>query len=180
MDKRVLLIGNDDGLPGVKVDLKNFRTYFQSDKGGNWFDHEIIERLNPSKDSMIVELENLKRANLDYLIIIFSGHGGQKRDTILELNADGELFSESRFHGICRRQLQIFDCCRSYMEPISESIELREFNKAYSHTNNRIKYENRIRQAAHQEIRLYACAIGEVANDTTAGGAYIKELTLGS
>lgn len=176
MDKRILLIGNDDGLPGVKVDLKNFKEYFKSDKGGSWYEHEIIEKLNPTKDSLIAELEQLKKSNLDFLIIIFSGHGGQKRDTVLELNADGELFSESRFHGICSKQLQIFDCCRSYLESVSESIELRAFNKAYSSTNSRAVYENRIRQAAPQEVRLYACAIGEVANDTSAGGAYVKNL----
>lgn len=176
MNKKILLIGNNDGLPGVKVDLENYKKYFKSSIGGQWNDNEIIEKLNPKKDNLISYLNTLKNENLDYLIIIFSGHGGMKRETILELNSEGENFSESRFNSIAIRQVTILDCCRVSLQSINENISNLRLTKAFTDINTRARFEKRILQSPPQQIKLYSCAEGEYSHDTPKGGAYSKNL----
>lgn len=177
MNKRILLIGNDDGLPGVKVDLRNYKTFFKSNKGGEWYDSEIIEKINPSKDDLISKIDDLKRLNLDFVIVVFSGHGGMKRETVFELNPEGELFAESRLHNIAPKQITITDCCRAQMEDVSESLKLRNIVKSFSaYQGTRERYERRINSASPQAVKLYSCAENEVSHDTPKGGAYSKYL----
>lgn len=176
MKKKILLIGNNDGLPGVKIDLANYKKYFKSKTGGQWFDSEIIERINPKKSELITLIDTLKSQDLDYIIVIFSGHGGMKRETVLELNPEGELFAESRFENISKRQVTILDCCRAYLENLSESInEIRLF-KAGGLVGTRERFEKRILESVQQQIKIYSCAEGEYSHDTPKGGAYSKNL----
>ena len=176
MKKKILLIGNNDGLPGVKIDLANYKKYFKSNTGGQWIDSEIIERLNPKNVDLISLIESLKAQNLDYLIVIFSGHGGMKRETFLELNPDGDLFGESRFANISKRQVTILDCCRAISQNLSESInEVRMF-KAGGIAGTRDRFEKRILESLSQQIKMYSCAKDEYSHDTPKGGAYSKNL----
>jgi len=177
MKKKILLVGNTNGLPGVKVDLKNYRSYFKSNTGGRWDDTGIIEKLNPGREELIALVDNLKTQNLDYVIVIFSGHGGMKRETVLELNSDGELFNESRFENISKRQVTILDCCRVYLQTVSESIQERKFTKALiAEAGIRERFEKRILESVSQQIKLYSCAVGECSHDTSKGGTYSKNL----
>ena len=176
MKKKILLIGNNNGLPGVKIDLANYKKYFKSNTGGQWNDTEIIEQLNPTKDDLITLIGLLKDQNLDYIIVIFSGHGGMKRETVLELNPKGEKFSESRFENIAKRQVTILDCCRAISQDISESVnEVRAF-KAGGVIGTRERFEKRILESLQQQIKMYSCAEGEYSHDTPKGGVYSKNL----
>ena len=174
MEKRILIIGNTNGLPGVKVDVENYKTFFKSSYGGDWYDSEIIEKINVTKSDLEREVVNLKSKTLDYLVVIFSGHGGQERETILELNANEELINESSLKNLAHRQLNIFDCCRAFPETLIKSVLNEMQERTFSKTNTRKRYEDRIMQANRQQISLYACAIGEYAHDTSKGGAYSK------
>lgn len=176
MKKRVLIIGNNNGLPGVKVDMENYKKFFKSNYGGEWNDGEIIEKLNSSKADIEWEITLLKIMKLDYLIVIFSGHGGQMRETMLELNDKGELISESELREISIRQLNIYDCCRCYPQTVLESVRNEMTLKLYSYQGTRAKFEKRIMEAIPQQVSLYACSKGEYANDTSKGGAYSKNL----
>lgn len=177
MNKKILLIGNDDGLPGVKVDLANFKKYFKSNTGGQWNDTEIIEKINPTKAYLITLIDILKSQNLDYIIVIFSGHGGMKRETVLELNPEGELFAESQFNNISKRQVTILDCCRAYSEFLFESVDEVRMTKTFSaFKGTRERFEKRISESIAQQLKLYSCAENEVSHDTPKGGAYSKNL----
>jgi len=178
MQKKILIIGNNDGLQGVKVDIENYKGFFKSHIGGEWYDSEIITKLNPSRTEIVDEITRMKSLSLDYSIIIFSGHGGQKRETILELNSIGEKLYESELKDISKRQLTIFDCCRCYPEPLVESARgvTALLNKAFTDVGTRLRYETRIMQAIPQQANLYACSIGEEAKDSSAGGIYSKHL----
>lgn len=175
MKKKILIIGNNEGLPGVKVDMQNYKTFFKSQNGGEWYDDEIIEKLNPGKEEILTLLDKLKQQQLDYLVVIFSGHGGQGRETVLELNGSDYL-SESRLHDLAVRQLNIFDCCRAFSPALLEGARNRLELKARSYFSTREKFERRISEAIPQMARLYACKEGEVAQDTSEGGAYSKNL----
>ena len=177
MEKRILLVGNNDGLPGVKIDLRNFKRFFTSNIGGYWYQSEIIELLNPTRLALLTTINNLKRLNLDYCIVVFSGHGGQHREVVLEINGKSEYMLESEFKNISRKQLTIFDCCRAVMENLNENRGLSgtALNKSFS-TNDylRIKYERRISSALDQQVTLYSCSINEFSTDTNEGGVYTK------
>lgn len=45
MKKLAILIGNNNGLPGVKKDLYNMHEYLVSNKGGSWVKEEIKPKL---------------------------------------------------------------------------------------------------------------------------------------
>ncbi len=176
MNKKVLLIGNNAGLPGVKIDLENYKKYFQSLTGGQWNDSEIVQKLNPAKDDLIALLDSYKKQNLDYLIIVFSGHGGMKRETVLELNPSGDMFAESRFENISQRQVTILDCCRAISQNLSEAVnEVRMF-KSGGLVGTRERFEKRVSLSLPQQIKIYSCAAGEYSHDTPKGGAYSKNL----
>jgi hypothetical protein len=176
MKKKVLIIGNNEGLPGVKVDINNYQDFFKSAYGGYWNDEEIIVKLNTSRLDLLLEILGLKILSLDYLIIVLSGHGGQTRETIFELNSNGDTISESELQNIAKRQLCIYDCCRSYLSPLFENRKILGLARKVSSTMTRQKFETRILEAIPQQVSLYACSIGETANDTTEGGAYSKNL----
>jgi hypothetical protein len=175
MQKRILIIGNNHGLPGVKVDIEKYKSFFKSSYGGLWRDNEITEKLNVSKTELLAELTRIK-GTLNYLIVIFSGHGGQERETMLELNSSGECIGESELKNLAYRQLNIYDCCRSYPEIVTESLKAQLRTNLFSAVDTRQKFEERIMAADHQQVSLYACSIGEYANDTNEGGAYSKNL----
>lgn len=177
MKKRILLIGNNNGLPGVNLDIKNYKAFFKGNLGGAWDeDLEIYQMINPSRISLLTRLALLKAENLDYLIVVFSGHGGQERETVLELNKDGDVIYDSELKNIAKRQLNIYDCCRCFDE-VSKAVESKQlFASARNNASIRKIYEERIMQAIPQQVSLYACSIGEVAHDTKDGGVYSLNL----
>lgn len=179
MKKRILLIGNNNGLEGVNVDFQNYTQYFKSKTGGEWYEYEIIRMMNPSKAILNNQISVLKSERLDYLIVIFSGHGGQERETVLELNNKGETIEESALKNISNRQLNIYDCCRSYpvLGESANEKRIKMFNSGGEITfSTRARYENRIMNSIPQQICLYACSIGETAEDTKDGGIYSYSL----
>lgn len=179
MKKRILLIGNTDGLPGVNEDIVNYSNYFKSLDGGEWYDFEIITLRNTTVHELNLTILRLKSLQLDYLIVIFSGHGGSlSRKTILELS-DGEEVNETELMRIAPRQLNIYDCCRSViLSPLQESSKsMRMYcSEAQASISTRREYENRIMQAVAQQSSLYACMLGEVSEDTPRGGVYSSRL----
>jgi hypothetical protein len=181
MKKKVLLIGNNNGLPGVNVDIRNYGDFFKSLNGGAWFDGEINTMTQPSLSVLRSKIALLKLEQLDYLIVVFSGHGGQtRRGTVVELNANGETILEQELQNIAKRQLNIFDCCRAFPQPIDEFRKGGTFSALSASADDmayiRAKYEKRIMQAVPQQCLLYACGIGETAFDTSEGGVYSKNL----
>lgn len=169
-------------MAGVKPDIENWVKFLESDKGGQWSDDEIIVTLNPLRDKLLSLIEFIKKSNPDFVIVVFSGHGAYLRkaeagQTILEINTK-EVIDENDLIGIALRQISFFDCChRVLAEVLSESRkEVEDFSKGETLQRNRRYYEKRIMEAMPQQIRLYACAIGESEMDTERGGIYTNQL----
>ncbi|EMI71710.1 caspase domain protein [Leptospira noguchii str. Bonito] len=116
------MFGNTYGLSGVKKDLENFSNFLQSDIGGGWLQSEIDNVEDISKSNLNAKLTSLKNMNPDLLFILFSGHGGQERKTILELNPRGETIIENELRNIAKRQINIYDCCRAYPEVMNKGV----------------------------------------------------------
>lgn len=179
MKKRILLIGNNNGLPGVTKDINNYQSYFKDRVGGEWYDSEIKVMMNTTVTTLRSYITTLRSLNLDYLVVVYSGHGAShRRTTVLELSENQEI-AETELMNIAPRQLNIYDCCRSALD---ESINLSEKSvRSYSSggaisRSTRLLYEARIREAIPQQARLYACSLNETAEDTPDGGAYSYNL----
>ncbi len=176
MNRKALLIGNSNGLPGVKKDIFKWQNFLKSDIGGGWFPQEIDVEMNPSQKSLISKI-NMFKGQYDFVIVVFSGHGAYSKGTILEINGEEEYIFEDDLKNIAPRQISVFDCCRGVVRTVQDSInDLRRFNIKRRSNDIRQDYETRIMQAIPQQISLYACSVGESAYDSNDGGYYTKNL----
>ena len=175
MNRKALLIGNSNGLPGVKKDLSRWQDFLTSDMGGKWFQSEIDVEMNPSKMSLMSKINTLKN-KYDFVIVVYSGHGAYSEGTILEINSKEEYIYERDLKNIAPRQISVFDCCRAVVTIKDSTKEsLINFSVKNQFTSNiRQDYETRIMQAIPQQVSLYACSIGEYAYDSNDGGYYTK------
>jgi len=178
MKRRALLIGNSNGLAGVKLDIANYIKFLKSDVGGQWHDVEIRTVMNPSKAYLMSIIQQLKNERPDYAFVVFSGHGAYSKGTILEINAQEEYINENDLKYIASRQISIFDCCRNVITtPLVEKRALGGvLNLSESEKKIRPAYDARIMQSIEQQVSLYACSINESALDTEDGGLYSKNL----
>lgn len=179
MKRTALLIGNSHGLSGVKLDMAHWKDFLMSASGGQWYDDEIYVTMNPARTYLLSLIKCLKAGKPDFAIVVFSGHGAYQRNTVLEINEKEELISENELTGIAPRQISVFDCCRGLIskELLSESTShVRTFADGGVFSRNiRSCYEERIMNAIPQQVRLYACSVGESALDDE-GGLYTKSL----
>ncbi|TWV14434.1 caspase family protein [Bacteroidaceae bacterium HV4-6-C5C] len=179
MKRIALLIGNSNGLPGVKKDISNWTRFLLSDEGGQWENSEIITKMNPARRELLSLIDTLKNTYYDFCYVIFSGHGAYKKGTILEINGNDEIIHEDDLIGIARRQISVFDCCRNILieKSIDSEIIMRMYNQGGPMRRNiRPYYEKRIMSSIEQQVRLYACSINESALDSENGGIYTKNL----
>lgn len=177
MRRIALLIGNSSGLVGVIKDLHDWRHFLTSNIGGAWSQDEITLLENPSRFDLLNYIKGI-RDKFDFAIIVYTGHGGYDRETILEINGKGETINETDLLGIAPKQISVFDCCRVGNDtPLNESqISFSMGGTFYNKEYVRAVYEKKIKQAINQQICLYACSIGETAEDTENGALYIQNL----
>ena len=182
MKRLALLIANTNGLEGTKADIGKFSRFLQSLQGGAWEeDTEICVISNPEKNELLAYASRIKQYNIDYAVVMFSGHGGYRDETILEINDSGDTISVSALLQLAQRQLSIFDCCRVMETPVLRK-SLREDSAMFSSSGVtfrdiiRKKYEARILQAIPQQTILYACSVGECSYDSKNGAVYIDNL----
>lgn len=177
MKRKALLIANTSGLQGVKIDISKFSAFLKSNRGGAWFDSEIQILANESKLNLLRKVEELKKQSNDYTIVLFSGHGGYQRKTILEINGSGETIQETELANLSKRQLNIYDCCRSMITESITKSAMDSLTARFESVNTyRQKFDNRIMQADEQLASLYSCSIGQVSYDTANGGVYLSNL----
>lgn len=177
MRRLAYLFGNTNGLVGVQKDLIEVRNFLMSNIGGNWYEKEICLKYNMSLADLNSDLNKLRKSNLDYLILYFSGHGdAERRDSFIILNKFKEFIDVKDLEKIATRQLNIYDCCRAFDHSPEKSMESNfSLFEDTDLTSIRSQYENRIMQASPQQMNLYSCALGECSIDDD-GGVYTKNL----
>lgn len=184
MKRIALLIGNSDGLEGVKKDLVNWKRFLYSLKGGAWNSSEIITLMNPRKEKLCSTIEDI-RGECDFAIVVFSGHGEyQNGFTQLAINEKCDIIQDQYLIGIADKQITVFDCCRDIEDDSSLLLENQQIT--FSRDGGTLKrnprsiirnlYDERIEQACCQQVVLYSCEVGEFSEDTSEGGSYIKNL----
>ncbi len=178
MKRKALLIANTSGLQGVKVDISKFTAFLKSNLGGAWFDSEIQVIANESKFNLQKKIDEIRKQSNDYTVVLFSGHGGYQRKTILEINSSGETIEETVLANLSKRQLNIYDCCRSMISEPTTKLAMDSLTARFSESVNtyRQRFDARIMQADEQLASLYSCSIGQVSYDTSNGGVYLSNL----
>lgn len=203
MKRRALIIGNmgiegssmSRYIEGVQDDLVNFFRYIHSDNGGAWNRNEIIfckpNEINRTQLKQII-LEERQKAEVDYWLIFFSGHGwaDKKMETYLEVcpreKGDCDISLTELFQTIGRsRLLLITDACRAI--PIMESGGKLPSYKYFSVTDpEETDYRKTCRKAYNEKLALlplntifkgFSCAFGETSSDSGIyGGEYIHAI----
>lgn len=161
MKKKALLIGNSRNLEGTSKDMLDFQMFLMSEQGGAWEQDEIRALIDTPISQLKCVIDEVKQESYDYVIVYFTGHGGCRNETIMEVNPQNECIMESLLVGLSPKQLNILDCCRSWIPgnvPIDE-----DHSCAPSDIRAEIKkeYENLIEAAAEQQVRIYSCREGE-------------------
>lgn len=176
MKRHALLIANADAA-GAQNDINNWKKFLRSGVGGAWHENEIQVLTNPSKLYLEVTLSLTKDANYDFVIVVYAGHGGWERTTILEINPKGETINETDLKGLAPREILSLDCCRA-TSTVTDNLNEAQL-KMFSETirsSIRARYDARTMQAVAQQVTLYACSVGECAYCTNEGGYYTKNL----
>ncbi|OZB42156.1 MAG: hypothetical protein B7X50_05120 [Alishewanella sp. 34-51-39] len=175
MKRKALLIGNSNGLAGVKLDISNMSSFLTSDRGGAWNSSEIVVLMNPTKIELAAAIKKVKEERPDFSVVLFSGHGGYRKQTVLELNKDGETVEESLLLNIAQRQITILDCCRSVIQTVAKALDSVSFAALRESYNPvRERYDQRIMQAIPQQVQLYGCSVGQASYDTSNGAVYLN------
>lgn len=181
MKRIALLFGNNRDLKGTSKDILDFMSFLLSPQGGAWEQDEIKGYLNPTKASIEEKVKKIKEGSYDYVIVYFSGHGGCRNSTILEINPQNEHIPESLLMGLAPKQLNILDCCRSF---VAGGIAIDETHEASSqdlHNQVRTEYEELVKVAADQQVRMYSCKEGESSYTLTNGqGSVYTQVLLDS
>jgi Caspase domain. len=168
--------------PGIEKDVDNFVEYLKSNKGGAWYDNEILPLKNECKKTILDALDNAKR-KYDYILVVFSGHGNYSTSLNkrrLYTNEE-EFFYETDLQKISKKQLTIIDSCACVEREISEHIrksfsalmDSQIFKKDY-----RKLFDEWIESCPDQSIEMYSCQEGEESSDTDNGGLYVYNLII--
>lgn len=180
MKKKILIIGNTDGLECVSVNLHSYQAFFTSPMGGNWCRDEIDILQNPPQCGLLRRIAAIETADYDYVITIFLGHGGETDDGIvLIINEWKETIMMDHLMNLSQKQLLIVECCREFMRiPVDVAFTKARTNNRSSRFRDPIRqaYENRIQASSPQETILFACDQGEIAQGAPDGGQYSSHL----
>lgn len=183
MKKKILIIsnpgkiGDENYCEGVNRDVDNYINFFTSSGGGSWYSTEIECLKQPDITTVKKTLDNMK--DLDFSIIIFTGHGYSNNEkTYIELKP-----ADNTLNDLCvdnlrindKKRIIIVDCCRkecNLLSNMNESFaEIIEKSNS-SRVDTRALYEGYIRNADNMNIIMYSCDWGETSGDDSRKGGY--------
>ena len=181
MIRRAILIsdngGVEDNISATKEDVKNYRDFLMSNIGGAWTNSEIETHRNPNYNI----INDLRNYEYDYTITMVSSHGGVKKENgKLYLYLNNRLYDCVHFVNKSKRQLMIFDCCRTYLE--EEQYDYKQFSQESVYTNfatisHRFKYNSYIETCGEAIIILYSCKVNQASRlDEELGSFFINSL----
>jgi len=182
MNRKGILISNpgesgeENYCEGVKKDVANYRSFLLSSIGGLWRESEIEGLNRPSVTQVRQAISSLR--NLDYSLIIFTGHGYHDTrldSTMLELRNGHELNSSELRDG-SKKQTLILDCCRKKypVRPTLMMDSARMVKKAavINPSDCRKYYNSRINECGDGLIVIHSCSIDELSGDDATRGGY--------
>lgn len=188
--RKALLLGysgydeKDNYLSAVENDLKSYKKFLMSPKGGLWNDKDEIDPIMiDEKLEELPQKRSLYKDKCDFLYIVYSGHGYYEKCQHLGINKDNYKLTSEYFKDWAPRQICVFDACakipknESVNEALIEKLSKQIYTiKPDKRCELREKYENQILRCPEQSIYLYAAAPDEYAKATSIESYYISEL----
>lgn len=191
MNRKALIISNpgesgaENYCAGVLKDVVNYQSFLTSPIGGLWFGSEISAMNRPSAADVRSKMKEL--SNSDYALVMFCGHGWHSTavgSTCIVLR-EGQEIDSAELRLTNTSQTLVLDCCRKKgpWTPTARVLDER-LAKAMPRINPddcRKYYDKRIEECDGGLVVMYACSIGEFANDDSEkGGLYSFNLLNGS
>lgn len=192
MNRKLILIANDGGeeahLPGVPIDMENYKEFFKSAEGGAWDEDNEIQKFIDFSSAVALHdyiMMAIDLYQVEYFLIVFCGHGyvNANNDTVLCMS-DGSKVTVSEVRTWVRYtpSTLIVDCCREKEEVDDAQL----FEEAlFSETVMQLD-EGKCKENYNRMLGLlpsgtfyeaYSTRIGERAGDTdTLGGVYSYNL----
>jgi hypothetical protein len=181
--RKAILIGcpgtRSNYLHGVEKDLLSVKSFLTSDKGGRWFDNEIITLKNPT----FSQVKSLVRSAIaDYVFIYFSGHGWTSNQNKRMVSFRDKCESDLSLLNESPRQLIIIDACRNYVAPGIHGIP--DFGEQWDsfdgYYESREIFDKHILSSPPGRIIIHATQIGEYSYDNPRTGGYFTQALLKS
>jgi hypothetical protein len=191
LNRKALIISNpgepgaENYCAGVLKDVVNYQSFLTSPIGGLWYSSEISSLNRPSAAEVRSKVTEL--ASSDYALVVFCGHGWHSTgvgSTCIVLR-QGQEIDSTELRVASRSQTLVLDCCRKKGPWIPTVRALDErLAKALPRINPddcRRYYDKRLEECDGGLVVMYACSIGEFANDDSEkGGLYSFNLLNGS
>lgn len=174
-------VGAENYCEGVNQDVKLYNKFFTSNSGGAWEPEEIELLVRPYSFQVDAALKKLTMT--DYSMVVFCGHGYSRKNgtAMVELRTNCNYDSTKFNQGACKHTV-ILDCCRGIYEPIYESAQERydlkdSIEHSLARNQARARFNNAVQDCPTGLVVLYACSIGESAeDDEIKGGIYSHAL----
>lgn len=182
MKRLALIIGcQGDRVPlaGVPKDVNNMAAFLSSPDGGSWKSSEIIISNPNTADEVTRVVSNAKIQAPDYGLIYFTGHGGinsKNNRMVIEIRSGEDVYAD--LITFSRKELAIFDTCRSFFTPTGTTTESRMFaeHQDSAKLDTSVAFNQRITACEIGRIEMYSSSIGEPSNDTGRGGLFTVKL----
>ena len=195
--RRLIIITNNGGegnyLPGVAIDKQNYLDFFRQPEGGGWQAGEIQRYANTCSLAVLRAylLDPRKKGTIDYVVIVFCGHGYTNRygQLMFELSPGNEASLEQIKSLVSMtRCLMIADSCSSVVLLEQGGVLPKPRERLFSRSQVLAQYAaecRRIYDEKFMAMTVGSFCIGKAAttcqasNETdTAGGRYSYELLL--
>lgn len=177
--RALLIMSQEDDIPGVAIDRENWKNHLRSPAGGAWQDHEFAVCNKPTSTQLSMALSWTSSA--DYTFIAFSGHGSARSetDTVLDIN-DKDTVSSTKLVTQAARQTLILDCCRKL--PQRRFTEARAINSISMDSYKdpelaRLRFDQHLRSCDPFRVQLNGCDVDQTAGESdSSGGFYTSAL----
>jgi hypothetical protein len=155
-------------LPGTALDIRNFKNYLLSPRGGAWLECEIVVLTDPDLNTAY---RTVCQTTVDYLLVYFSGHGATANNERLIKFKDGLAVDQWFMTGNSPRQLMLVDACRIRLAAIGAIPGAEEeFSSFIGESEARTLFDQYILQSPPGKMIVHATRKGEVALETTSLG----------
>jgi hypothetical protein len=170
--------GQPGFLPGVEMDVYNYKSFLTSPVGGSWLPSEIQVLWNPTK----IKIAQVMADTLaTYVFTAYSGHGGTDKKTgkdFLRIN-DKEAVWVNHLTAQSIRQLAIIDACSAFVDSGISGFagpEPIEFNSSLTPTQARKIFDHQISSTPHGWTVVYSSSPGQSSIDAPEGGLFSQSL----
>ena len=157
------------------------QNFLQSNIGGAWYEYEIVQSLDETKDEVVAKIRSITSEQNDFIFILFSGHGSYSsgKECRKLYIYDDFIYEEDLLYG-ANKQITIMDTCAGIEEDMlhmcMESASMDSIRK--SRSDYRKIYEEEIEKCPDQQVILYSCSITESSEDDSELGGYFAHSLL--